>query len=134
MLLKDKLKELRLSMNYTQKQVSAYLNMTRQGYAHYESGRRTPDHQTLLSLSNLYKIDISELINNSTTPITFNLLSEELNFEKQPSFIAGQPINNHNKVIQLSSDEKKLFQLYKKLTVAEKRELLISLEQKVNSR
>ncbi len=69
LLLKDKLRELRTRMHLTQSKVGQYLNMTRQGYAHYEAGLRHPDYQTLLKLSKLYQVDIGELINNHTTPI-----------------------------------------------------------------
>jgi transcriptional regulator with XRE-family HTH domain len=68
--LPNKLRELRLLHGYTQKDIGDYLNITRQGYAHYEKGGRTPDNQTLLQLASLYSIDISQLINNNLIPIT----------------------------------------------------------------
>ena len=38
------------------------LGMTREGYSHYERNSREPSLESLMRLSRLYKIDISELI------------------------------------------------------------------------
>lgn len=66
--LSQKLRELRTKHGYTQKYIGDYLNITRQGYAHYEKGGRTPDNQTLLHLAALYDLNINELINNNLIP------------------------------------------------------------------
>lgn len=127
LLLKDKLRELRTSMHLTQSYVGHYLNMTRQGYAHYEAGLRTPDYQTLLKISKLYKVDISELINNQTTPIDHETLHENVDYlikkvENKPT----QP-----RMIQLTADEKKLFNLYHKLSNQNKLDVLSYIENKI---
>lgn len=128
LLLKDKLRELRTRMHYTQSKVGQYLNMTRQGYAHYEAGLRSPDYQTLLKLSKLYQIDIGELINSHTTPILPEALHDNIDYT-----IPGTcNLKTHSsRVIQLTPDEKKLFNLYGKLTLVEKQEVLTFLENKV---
>ncbi len=129
LLLKDKLRELRTSMHFTQSFVGQYLNMTRQGYAHYEAGLRNPDYQTLLKISKLYQVDINELINNHTTPIDNEILHDN------ETYIMKKNDNKHSKcqtrVIQLSSDEKKLFDLYSKLSASDKKESLLYIENKV---
>jgi transcriptional regulator with XRE-family HTH domain len=129
LLLKDKLRELRIGMHYTQRYVGQYLNMTRQGYAHYEAGLRNPDYQTLIKLSKLYQIDINELINNQTTPVEYETLHDNEAYlyrkgDKKPS-------QSSSRVIQLSPDEKKLFNLYNKLNNDEKKEILTLLENKI---
>ena len=43
------LKTLRLKYNYTQKDLSAILNITRQAYSHYEKALREPDLCPLFS-------------------------------------------------------------------------------------
>lgn len=130
LLLKDKLRELRTRMHLTQSKVGQYLNMTRQGYAHYEAGLRNPDYHTLLKLSKLYQVDIGELINNHTTPIVHETLRENVDYTIKP----GSPKQNTlpARVIQLTSDEKKLFNLYSKLSPSDKKEFLEMLESKVN--
>ncbi len=130
LLLKDKLRELRTRMHLTQSKVGQYLNMTRQGYAHYEAGLRNPDYHTLLKLSKLYQVDIGDLINNQTTPIIHETLHENVDYTIKPGNL--KPNNTPSRVIQLTSDEKKLFNLYSKLSSAEKKELLAALELKVN--
>lgn len=127
-LLHEKLRKLRLEKNFTQDYVAKYLNMTRQGYAHYEAGLRNPDHQTLLKLSNLYHIDIGELINNFTTPID-NILQENPLYHTT----AKTELQNTRKTIQLTYDERRLFNLFQKLTGPEKKELLASLEEKIKA-
>ena len=130
LLLKDKLRELRTRMHLTQSKVGQYLNMTRQGYAHYEAGLRNPDYHTLLKLSKLYQVDIGDLINNHTTPITHETLHENIDYTIKSG--NSKPNNTPSRVIQLTSDEKKLFNLYSKLNSAEKKELLAMLESKIN--
>ena len=39
--------------NYTQEKVSKYLNITRQAYSNYETGKRDPDVRLLVKLSEL---------------------------------------------------------------------------------
>lgn len=129
LLLKDKLRELRTRMHYTQSKVGQYLNMTRQGYAHYEAGLRSPDYQTLLKLSKLYQVDIGELINSHTTPILPEALHDNIDYTIKPGVCNLK--SPSSRVIQLTQDEKKLFNLYGKLTVAEKQEVLTFLETKV---
>lgn len=69
-LLAAKLVELRQQFNYSQVEVAAYLGMTREGYSHYERNSREPNLEALMKLSRLYKIDISELINEKTIPVS----------------------------------------------------------------
>ena len=53
-LLSQRLKELRKLHNYTQDYVASMLGVVRQTYSHYESGKRTPNSETLYKLAGLY--------------------------------------------------------------------------------
>lgn len=128
LLLKDKLRELRTSMHFTQSYVGHYLNMTRQGYAHYEAGLRTPDYQTLLKISKLYQVDISELINSHTTPIDYETLHENEEYLIKKS--ENKPNITQPRMIQLTTDEKKLFNLFNKLSSQNKIDVLNYIENK----
>lgn len=132
LLLKDKLKELRTSRHYTQTKVALYLNMTRQGYAHYEAGIRTPDYRTLLKLSKLYDVDIEVFINSKTVPMSDAILQERSNYNFDS--IKESPQQSKSRIIQLTPDEKRLFTLYRKLNECEKKQLLAFLENKVNKK
>lgn len=67
--LAEKLKDLRIEHNFTQKYISTYLQMSRGGYSQYELGKRCPSYETLLRLSKLYNININEFINFDKVPI-----------------------------------------------------------------
>ncbi|SHO50714.1 helix-turn-helix domain-containing protein [Anaerocolumna xylanovorans] len=127
LLLKDKLKELRTSRHYTQTKVACYLSMTRQGYAHYESGIRTPDYRTLLKLAKLYNVDIEVFINSNTIPI-----QEDIVYSSDIPQLVSPP--GKPKIIQLSPEEKRLFVLFRKLNSLEKKQLLAYLENKVGKK
>lgn len=75
-----KLMELRIKHNYTQSDLGKYLQMSRAGYSQYEAGERTPTYSVLLSLSQLYRISIDELINE-------DLFLSEIPSKKAPSII-----------------------------------------------
>lgn len=56
------LKELRKSYNYSQEYVASQLNITRQTYSHYETGRITPPIDSLYNLSRLYKVPLNSFL------------------------------------------------------------------------
>ena len=56
------LKKLRKSHKYTQEYVASYLNVIRQSYSHYETGRTSPSIETLNQLATLYQIPLDELL------------------------------------------------------------------------
>ncbi len=58
----DKLKQLRLSAGLTQAQVSAFLNISQQAYANYESGKREPDYKTLSALADYFRVSTDYLL------------------------------------------------------------------------
>lgn len=77
-LLAAKLVELRQQFNYSQVEVAAYLGMTREGYSHYERNSREPSLESLMRLSRLYGISISELINEKTIPVSSKDMNRNL--------------------------------------------------------
>lgn len=56
------LKELRKSCNYSQEFVASHLNITRQTYSHYETGRIIPPVNSLYNLSKLYGVPIDNFL------------------------------------------------------------------------
>ena len=76
-LLAAKLVELRQQYNFSQTEVADYLGMTREGYSHYERNSREPSLESLMRLSRLYKIDISELINEKTIPVPDKVMNKD---------------------------------------------------------
>lgn len=60
--LSNNLRYLRKQHQLTQDQMGELLNISRQAYSNYETSNRTPDLDTLLFLSNFYKITLDDLI------------------------------------------------------------------------
>lgn len=60
--LAQNLRTLRKRCNLTQTYMSSMLNISRQAYSNYETGKRTPDLDTLLYLSKFYQISLNELV------------------------------------------------------------------------
>lgn len=56
------LRELRKSHHYKQDFVAAQLNIIRQTYSHYETGRITPPVKALCKLANLYGVPVESLL------------------------------------------------------------------------
>lgn len=60
--LKDRLKELRKSKSMTQKEVAEKLNITREAYTLYETGKNVPTIETLKKLAELYQTSIDYIV------------------------------------------------------------------------
>lgn len=75
--LPEKLKRLRLANGYSQAYVASKLNISRQAYQHYESGRRLPNNEYLQLLANLYNLQIYDFIISDIKLDFSNLISEE---------------------------------------------------------
>lgn len=56
------LREIRTQKGYTQLEVAEYLNITKQGYSHYERGTRSPDVETLKKLAIFFNVSINTLL------------------------------------------------------------------------
>lgn len=56
------LREIRKVKKYSQLKVAVDLNITREAISNYENGKRNPDLETLVMLSNYFKKSIDYLI------------------------------------------------------------------------
>ena len=61
-MLSGRLKVLRKSASYTQKNIADFLGIDRSTYSYYESGKTEPSSSALARLSNLYHVSMDELI------------------------------------------------------------------------
>ncbi|WP_433946177.1 helix-turn-helix domain-containing protein [Paenibacillus sp. SN-8-1] len=64
----DRLTQLRLSKGLTHQDMADKLGMTRQGYGHYESGKRTVDSETLATLADILEVDADYLLGRTSQP------------------------------------------------------------------
>lgn len=77
---KNRLKELRLSRQYTQEQIAQYLGISRSSYAMYEQGRREPGLEIIESFADFFNVDMDYLLGkkDTSTIITDSYASEEI--------------------------------------------------------
>lgn len=61
----DRLKELRISRNLTQKQVYTATGMSALGYQRYEYGEREPAFKQLLALADFFDVSLDYLVGRS---------------------------------------------------------------------
>ena len=80
--LPTKLKELRLSNNYSQKEVAKKLGISPSIVSGYETGERTPSTEILLALSYLYKCSTDYLLGKTTDAPQIILDTDGLNQEQ----------------------------------------------------
>ena len=119
--LNKKLKYLRKNRGLTQVDLSNYLNMSRQGYAHYENGIRIPNYQVLDRLAKFYQISVDDLTDNKELPLEIMHLYEtspyhikkEYNYEKSSKNIS----------IMVNQREKELINMFRKLNTQDKNKL-----------
>lgn len=124
----ERLKELRKANGYTQDYVASYLGIVRQTYSHYETGKRTPNYDTIYKLAGLYNISVDDLIQ-------FTVIAEEL---EEYSYSIQSPSNedlseyldylnnpsNSKKFHLLNRYEKELLYYFEKLSEDDRREII----------
>lgn len=134
--LSTKLKELRKVNGYTQDYIADYLDVSRQTYSHYETGRRTPDFDTLNKLATFYSVSIETLITLATTsePVSYtneknpvvDELAEFLTFYSEPENIKKYQYNTRM--------EKELLFLFSKLSDKDKKEIIEIAKLKIRNK
>lgn len=137
-LLSMKIRELRKIHGFTQDYVASALGVVRQTYSHYETGKRTPNAETLFKLAGLYKISIDDLM-QLTMDIDRNVyydapaptqssesLTEFLNYFNQPS--------NQKKYQHFNTLEKELLFFFEKLSESDKKEIIEFTKIKANKK
>lgn len=68
----DVIKNLRKQKSLSQQAIANYLQITRQAYSNYENGKREPDYETLLKLSEFFDVTVDYLTRGETptAPLT----------------------------------------------------------------
>ena len=76
--LANNLRRLRTENNYTQEQISEKLNISRQAYSNYETGKRIPDIDMLIRIADIYEVTLEQLLTQTCT--STGILNEVWNF------------------------------------------------------
>lgn len=126
--LSEKLRYLRLNRNLTQIDVARHLSMTRQGYAHYEKGTRSPDYQTLSKLASFYQLTVDELVNENELPLEIAYIYESNPYSTDKSY--KELLRSRSISIKVTVNENKLISLFRQLSTKDQILLISSLENK----
>lgn len=108
--LSQKLKQLRENNGYTQQQVADALNIERSTYTYYETGKTTPDINTIAKLSKIFKVSYSELLEDEDSQ-----KAEPLH-DSDDDLYQYYDSQNFKHIYELSKKEKTLISLYRVLS------------------
>lgn len=97
------LKELRKSCRYSQEYVASHLNITRQTYSHYETGRITPPVNSLYNLAKLYGIPVENFLE---LVVTYNI-NMDFAVKPQPTTQTDDDFSLFMKYINAPENSKK---------------------------
>jgi len=64
----NRLKECRVKIAKTQREVSVDLEMTERGYQNYELGNREPNHETTVKIADYFDVSLDYLLGRSDNP------------------------------------------------------------------
>ena len=112
----DNLRRLRDEHNYTQLQLSKKLNISRQAYSNYETGKRIPDLDILLRLTDIYGISLEDLIARPFTRMSNTAVSREDRVPYTPGLVIKS-----GDTIYLTDEELLLLRYYRSASSDDRR-------------
>lgn len=107
------LRVLRTHQGYSQEFVATNLNIIRQTYSHYETGRILPPLDTICALAELYKVPIDSLLNLAIQTDS-----------KQKSNVLSESFNITQNQIHLSTKETELVNYFRLLDKRDQEDIL----------
>lgn len=91
----EKIKKLRIQNNYKQEELAELCNVTRSAVSNWETGRRIPDWDNIVTIARLFNVTVEDLANNKAitkkppNPF-FNAISEnKIKSIEMPLFFSG---------------------------------------------
>lgn len=134
--LPETLRELRNEHNYSQSYVAQKLNISRQTYSHYETGRINPPTESLRALAELYHISMDTLVptnyvRNETNHFIDNLILSGTVWTKGYAEFVRQ---NKSRLHALSNSEKRLLYFYGMLDDRDQKDIISFMEIKCANR
>lgn len=121
--LATRLKEFRKINQFNQEYVASYLDISRQAYSHYETGRNVPPTESLIKLAQLYHLPSDEFL-TLASPALSNMCSSTHDFDYLDDFLnfINQPENHLYQ--SLKKNEKLLLYFYQKLSAEDQEDLI----------
>lgn len=107
--LAEHLKTLRKQAKMTQSQVANAIEISQQGYAYWEQGKKRPSHDNLVKIAKLFNVSIDTLVSNDKTDdidlseveLLFRTTSDGMSNEEKEVF--------KQELLQFMKERKKLF-------------------------
>lgn len=107
--LAEHLKTLRKQAKMTQSQVAKAIEISQQGYAYWEQGKKRPSHDNLVKIAKLFNVSIDTLVSNDKTDdidlseveLLFRTTSDGMSNEEKEVF--------KQELLQFMKERKKLF-------------------------
>ncbi len=117
----NQLKIIRLQNKFTQQQLADALGITRSAYCGYEIGRRSPDLDTIIRISEFYNLSLVDFFSK----LDNNCVSETSNFD-----------SNEEEwwVSKLTKEERALIASVRSMEEKDKKEVYNLAKSKVNSK
>lgn len=116
-MLEKTLRKLRENSRYTQQQVANVLNIDRSTYAYYETGKTTPDINTIIKLAKIFNVSYADILefedDSCKTKVADKSSERVLNFRK-----------NNDYIYELTNKEQQVIMAYRVLS-AEKQDLVL---------
>lgn len=136
--LSEYLKELRSVHEYSQAYVAEKLNISRQTYSHYETGRITPPPESLYALARLYHVSVDMLLSDRTEPSYKTTKTDTpmmSDAELLPNYLdyVSRP-DNKKRLSSLTPYEKRVLFYYSLLDERDQDDILSFMEVKYHNR
>ncbi|MDD3206293.1 MAG: helix-turn-helix transcriptional regulator [Lachnospiraceae bacterium] len=129
------LRDLRKSFGYKQEYVASALDVSRQAYSHYETGRGIPSNEALYKIAGLYNIPLETLIEKSVvSDIPSNYGGQSLEEDEVAKFLHF--LNSKENILRLkylSRREKELLYYFNDLSVKDQSEIIAFIKVKLHN-
>lgn len=121
-MLSQTLKKLRENCGYTQQQVADALNLERSTYTYYETGKTTPDINTIVKLAKIFNVSFIDIFEQEKR--------EQIRSFNDYSLYSKDDLRNVVHIYELSKMEKVLISLYRLLTNDQQKAFINELKEK----
>lgn len=114
MLLGKRIKEFRTKNNLTQSELGKLVNVTKVSICCYENGTRTPTLETLIDLSNVFKVNVNELIGYNKYIVSDNNTNYGLSMSDEEIELIRELRKNNALYDKIMKDPKRMIELINK--------------------
>lgn len=105
----EHLKTLRKQAKMTQAQVAKAVEISQQGYAYWEQGKKRPSHDNLVKIAKLFNVSVDTLVSNDKTD-DIGLSEIELLFRTTSNGMSNEEKEVFKQeLLQFMEERKKLF-------------------------